>query len=236
VLLGTGPISPTQNIWEASNPSQPDVLNVRAGTFSLQNVLSTTMAADSQEGRIREMSHLPPEMSSVSSLDDPIRGKILNFPIALGLFDSFMRSLNPFVSQFDPNLHTFEYVQHKSPFLLTSILAAASRAFHPPLHAQLRAHAEKLLGKIFMKGTKSLEIVQAILVATYWKDPDDSRSFLLIGYAIRMCIEMDWHKLEPIVAQPDDTQLSIREARNIRRTWLIIFVYDRRFVPIRISA
>jgi hypothetical protein len=86
-----------------------------------------------------------------------------------------MRSLNPFVSQFDVTLHTFEYVQSKSPFLLTSILAAASRAFHPPLHAQLRAHAELLLAKNFTTGTKSTEIVQAILVCTYWKEPDDTR-------------------------------------------------------------
>lgn len=137
-----------------------------------------------------------------------------------------MRSLNPFISQFDPNLHTFDYVQRKSPFLLTSILAAASRAFHPPLHAQLRAHTELLLAKSFTQGVKSTETVQAILVCTYWKEPDDTRSWLLIGYALRMCVEMNWHKLE----LPDslDPEAHSREARNVKRTWLILFVYDRR--------
>lgn len=145
-----------------------------------------------------------------------------------------MRSLNPFISQFDPKLHTFEYVQQRSPFLLTSILAAAARAFHPPLHSALRAHTEHLLAKAFTQGTKSPETVQAILVSTYWKEPDDTRSWLLIGYAIRMCIELGWHKLGTITPAllQGETSIRIREEMNTRRTWLILFVYDRRQVLI----
>jgi hypothetical protein len=224
--------SPAQSIWEGTNALQSEVLDMKAGAFSLQTVLSTTMTVDLQEIRNADVNGPSPETNSGFGLDDPISCEILNFPIALGLFDSFMRSLNPFVSQFDPNLHTFEYVRQKSSFLLTSILAAASRAFHPPLHPMLRAHTEALLAKAFTKGEKSPEIVQAVLVSTYWKDPDNARSFLLIGYAIRICIEMGWHKLKPTAVQSNGTQQEIREARNIRRTWLVIFVYDRRSVII----
>ncbi|KAL3419510.1 fungal specific transcription factor domain-containing protein [Phlyctema vagabunda] len=221
-----------KHIWDESSALQPAELlhkNAKTGKFSLQNVLSTTDASDQDDGGDVQNNGTASVGTATFSLDDPIRCKILNFPIALGLFDSFMRSLNPFISQFDPQLHTFEYVQQRSPFLLTSILAAAARAFHPPLHPQLRAHTEQLLAKAFTQGTKSPETVQAILVSTYWKEPDDTRSWLLIGYAIRMCIEMGWHKLEPTTAESreGETELQVREARNCRRTWLILFVYDR---------
>ena len=114
--------------------------------------------------------------------------------------------------------------------MFTAILAAAAKAFHPPLHAQLRAHTEYLLTKSFSEGTKSPETVQAIMLSTYWKDPADTRSWLFVGYAIRICMELGWHKLEDISANALEkmSQREAREAMNIRRTWLVLFVYDRR--------
>lgn len=145
---------------------------------------------------------------------------------------SFMRCLNSYISQLDPKLHTFEYVQRKSSFLLTAILTASSKAFHPSLYPKLRAHTEKLLGEAFIDGQKSIETVQAILIFTYWKEAAESRTWLLVGYAIRMCIELGCDELESISRKPRQNynELYVREARNIERTWLVLFVYDRRFV------
>jgi len=141
-----------------------------------------------------------------------------------------MRCLNPYISQLDPKLHTFDYVRQKSSFLLTTILSTSSKAFHPSLHPSLRSHSEKLIGEAFVRGTKSTETVQGILIFTYWKEPDEIRTWLLVGYAIRMCIELGWHKLESTKESTttDHDELLVRERRNIERTWLVIFVYDRR--------
>lgn len=80
-----------------------------------------------------------------------------------------------------------------------------------------------------MKGEKSVEVVQGILVLTYWKEPDEARTWLLVGYAIRMCIEMGWHKLpDQIEGVETVSEIDVREHRNIQRTWLVLFVYDRR--------
>jgi len=143
-----------------------------------------------------------------------------------------MRCLNPYISQLDPKLHTFDRVRQRSPFLLTTILSTSSKAFHPSLHPALRAHSEKLLGETFAKGTKSAEVVQGILIFTYWKEADEMRTWLLVGYAIRMSIELGWHELEQSTTTENSTEdeTSIREARNIERTWLVLFVYDRRCV------
>lgn len=138
-----------------------------------------------------------------------------------------MRCLNPYISQLDPKLHSFDYVRQKSPFLLTTILSTSSKAFHPSLHPALRSHSEKLLGEAFVQGIKSTETVQAICIFTYWKEPDEIRTWLLVGYAIRICIELGWHELEPGRVGHDES--SSRERRNIERTWLVLFVYDRRY-------
>jgi hypothetical protein len=141
-----------------------------------------------------------------------------------------MTSLNPYISQLDPQLHTYDRVRAKSSFLLTTTLAAAAKAFNPALAPTLRAHAEKLLGESLVKGTKSIETVQAIMIMTYWKDADDTRAWMYLGYVIRMGMEMGWHRLVPYQPRTLDqsTDLAAREVRNAERTWLVLFVYDRR--------
>jgi hypothetical protein len=87
---------------------------------------------------------------------------------------------------------------------------------------------------VFRNGDKSTEIVQAIMILTYWKEPHDNRVWTTLGYAIRVSMELDLHRLEPRSIRPNsaDTKL-LREARNLERTWLVLFVYDRRSVAPR---
>jgi hypothetical protein len=139
--------------------------------------------------------------------------------------------MNQYIAHFDPSLHTFEYVRNKSSFLLTTILSAAAKAFNPALYPSLHSHAEDLFSNVFRLGTKSPETVQAIMILTYWKEPEDTRAWTSVGYAIRVCMELGWHKLAPRshgAESVDETKE--RKTRDIERTWLILFVYDRRYV------
>jgi Fungal specific transcription factor domain len=150
-----------------------------------------------------------------------------------------MSTLNQFVNQFDPILHTFEFVRTRSAFLLTSILAVSAKTARAELFKKLRRLAEDHLTQSFSLGSKSTEIVQAILLLTYWKDVNDNRAWLLVGHACRMSIEMNWHKFksihQPKVSQGPEDQYATRMRRNIERTWLVMFVYDRRSVYILTS-
>lgn len=141
-----------------------------------------------------------------------------------------MRDLNPYVCQFDTTLHTFAYVQRRSSFLLSAILAASAKAFNPSSHRPLRDHAEELFTRCFRSGKKSTEIIQAIMVLTYWKEADDTRAWLSIGYVIRMCMELGWHKLSRKSSKERENLKDVesREVRSIERTWLLLFMYDRR--------
>ena len=141
-----------------------------------------------------------------------------------------MKSFNPFICVLDPSLHTFQYVREQASFLLTVILSVSAKAFNPSLHVALHKYSEKLFSDAIIRGTKSPEVIQAVLLKTYWKQLDDSRSWAIIGYAIRLSMELGWHKLS--LKDEDATVMSpfeIRKRRNIERTWLVLFVYDRRF-------
>lgn len=197
-----------------------DILNrqITRGDFSLQNVLST------------EHGNAPEECNQNVSENDPVNKGLVNLHFATELFGGFMKHLNPFISQLDPSLHTFEYVREVSSFLFTAVLAAAAKLLHPALQKPLLSHAEELFLESFRCGSKSPETVQAILILTYWKEPRDNRVWLSVGHAIRMAIELGWHNLGSDAMKPPENA-SDRQAmqfRNIERAWLVLFVYDRR--------
>lgn len=138
-----------------------------------------------------------------------------------------MANLNPFVCQLDPRLHTFDHVRETSSFLLSAILAAAAKALNPSLQSSLRDHAETLFAKAFRRGDKSASHIQAILILTYWKEPEDTRAFVNVGLAIRIAMELGWHNLAVQSQVLERGDFEARKARNIERTWFVLFVYDR---------
>ncbi|KAI4612058.1 hypothetical protein J4E80_007512 [Alternaria sp. BMP 0032] len=211
----------SQDFWTENRGFRlSDILNrqITRGDFSLQNVLST------------EHGHVSEERTQGTSDDDPISRGVVNLHFATDLFEAFMKHLNPFISQLDPTLHTFQYVRGMSSFLFTAILAAAAKLLHPALRKNLLSHAEELFMEGLRSGAKSVETVQAILILTYWKEPRDNRAWLNVGLAIRMAIELGWHHLGSDGMRPPEntTDLQSVRFRNIERTWLVLFVYDRR--------
>ncbi|KAF5678541.1 hypothetical protein FDENT_8920 [Fusarium denticulatum] len=105
----------------------------------------------------------------------------------------------------------------------------AAKAFNHALYMKLYDHAQDLFSSAFRRGSKSVEIVQAILILTYWKEPQDTRVWTSIGYAIRICMDLGWHKLaySRSEAVTPDSEVQRRERRNVERTWYVLFVYDR---------
>lgn len=141
-----------------------------------------------------------------------------------------MKYLAPYVIHFDPALHTFSYVHGRSSFLLTAILAASAKTFCTTLYASLQDHANNLLGKAFIAGEKSLDLIHAILLMTYWKEPNDTRAWQLVGYACRMCVDLRGQAQKQGLDKRslNESEVTARERRSLERVWLTLFVYDRR--------
>ncbi|KAH8829700.1 fungal-specific transcription factor domain-containing protein [Flagelloscypha sp. PMI_526] len=156
---------------------------------------------------------------------DAISAGILNEEDAKVLFDVFYLRLNPFINLFDPSLHTWAYVRSKNAFLFTAILMASSKFFRTELFKPCHRLANELAIRAFADGARSVEVVQAFAVMTYWKDPEDTRTWAWIGYACRMAVDLGLNHYHAV--PPGETPLQHLERRNRERTYLVLFIHDR---------
>ncbi|KIK63832.1 hypothetical protein GYMLUDRAFT_162284 [Collybiopsis luxurians FD-317 M1] len=169
----------------------------------------------------------PPQTPAVpTGLSDPVSAGILDEEQAKVLFDLIFLRLNPFINLFDPSLHSVSYVRNKSPFLFTVLLMAGCKFFKAELFKQVQKLANEYAVKAFQEGWKSVEVVQAFACLTYWKDPDDNRTWTFIGYACRMGVELGLNCYVPH-PPPNETEFQFLERRNRERTYLVLYVHDR---------
>ncbi|KAL5338026.1 hypothetical protein BJX70DRAFT_399119 [Aspergillus crustosus] len=182
------------------------------GKFSIPHILSVDHGdSDSR-----------PNSASAISAGDPVVLGLINLQVASCVSDYFMHKINTYISQLDPDLHTFAYLR-KSPFLLTAVLVVTAKAFESDVYPDLNAHAEKLFADCFRRGDKSTKVIQAI-----WKEPNDSRAWTSVGLSIRIAMDLGWHRLSANQTHNSElTEIQRREQRNIERTMLVLFVYDR---------
>lgn len=161
-----------------------------------------------------------------SGLNDPITAGIITDDDAKVLFDMLFLRLNPFINLFDPALHSVAYVRSKCPFLFTTLIMAGCKFFKQDLYKPCQKLAHDFAVRAFAEAWKRVEVVQAFACLTYWKEPDDNRTWTYIGYACRMAVELG---LNRYVAKPPahESQFQLRERRNRERTYLVLFVHDR---------
>ncbi|CDO73651.1 hypothetical protein BN946_scf185014.g121 [Trametes cinnabarina] len=167
-----------------------------------------------------------PEMLSFVSTEEVV-----------ALFKLYFDHMNVHSPLLDPEFHTPSLVCSRSPFLLTSICAVASRFYdaRPDLHPKLSDLARKLAFQVPARGYKSVEIVQAYLINTLWgcgpvQRYEQDQTWLLLGMAIRMATDLNLHRRSTGVS-PDtpEGRARDREVHNRERTWIFCFCLDRSF-------
>jgi hypothetical protein len=180
----------------------------------------------SRSRMIRMDSGSKPVSPSASQYQDPVEAGILELDQAYQLIEFIFLRLNPFINLFDPVLHTPTYIRERSPFLFTVLLMAGCKFFKPELYQPCKKLANEMCVQAFAEGWKSIEVVQAFACMTYWKEPNDNRTWTYIGYACRMAIELGLNRYFP-EPPPGETEVQLRERRNRERTYLVLFVHDR---------
>ncbi|TFK72762.1 hypothetical protein BDN72DRAFT_894569 [Pluteus cervinus] len=155
----------------------------------------------------------------------------------VALFNIFFDHFGMHCNLFDRNFHTPSLVCSRSPFLLTTICAIASKFYtaKPDLHPRLTELAKKLAFSVPAQGYKSVEIVQAYLLLTLWGCGavalyEQDKTWLLLGMAIRMATDLNLHR-KTSVASPETPEGKARdmEVHNRERTWILCFCLDRSF-------
>ncbi|KAL7815794.1 hypothetical protein V8C26DRAFT_420882 [Trichoderma gracile] len=134
---------------------------------------------------------LPPETflptaPSYSTSDDPISTGLVSPELANDLFTTFCRTLAPIY----PLVHlpldwTWQQTRDAKPALFRAILTAASSDRNPAFFkAMFRNTGFYVTEEVSIKGTKSLDLIQALLVLSAWYCPmEDFRKLKFSHYA-----------------------------------------------------
>ncbi|THU81507.1 hypothetical protein K435DRAFT_693452 [Dendrothele bispora CBS 962.96] len=159
----------------------------------------------------------------------------VNTSEVVALFNIYFDHMNMHSNILDRNFHTPSLVCSRSPFLLTTICAIASKFYleKPDLHPRLAELAKKLAFSVPAQGYKSVEIVQAYLLLTLWgcgaaERYEQDKTWLLLGMAIRMATDLNLHRKTAVQSQ-DTSEGRARdmEVHNRERTWIFCFCLDR---------
>ncbi|KAJ7172753.1 fungal-specific transcription factor domain-containing protein [Mycena filopes] len=192
-----------------------------------RNSFFRTILNPPEGNAISRPSFSPPHQNRASPPHtDPISAGIIDEDQAKVLFDLIFLRLNPFINLFDPALHSVHYVRTKCPFLFTTLIMAGCKFFKPEMFKPCQKLAHELAVRAFAEAWKRVEVVQAFACLTYWKDPDDQRTWTYIGYACRMAVELGlnrYHASPP----PNESEFQMLERRNRERTYLVLFTHDR---------
>ncbi|KAK2466676.1 hypothetical protein APHAL10511_000934 [Amanita phalloides] len=173
-------------------------------------------------------------------IERQVQPDMLNFVSTdevVALFDIYFDHINMHCSLLDRDFHTPSLVCSRSPFLLTTICAIASRFYtaRPDLHSPLMELAKKLSFSVPARGYKSVEIVQAyIILALYGcgavERYEQDKTWLLLGVAIRMATDLNLHRKTALHSRDSlEGRARAVEVHNRERTWILCFTLDRSF-------
>ncbi|TFK46636.1 hypothetical protein OE88DRAFT_1637889 [Heliocybe sulcata] len=159
----------------------------------------------------------------------------VNTEEVVALFRIFFTHMNMHCNLLDPEFHTPSLVCSRSPFLLTTICAVASKFYtaRPELHPKLTDLTRKLSFDVPAKGYKSVEVVQAYLLLVLWgcgpvERFEQDKTWFLMGMAIRMATDLNLHRKQPNVShETAEGKSRDREVHNRERTWILCFCLDR---------
>ncbi|KAF9227599.1 hypothetical protein BS17DRAFT_856106 [Gyrodon lividus] len=153
----------------------------------------------------------------------------------VALFNIYFDHMNMHCHLLDREFHTPSLICSRSPFLLTTICAIASKFYtqRPDLHSQLSELAQKLAFSVPARGYKSLEIVQAYLLLTLWgcgavERYEYDKTWLLLGMAIRMATDLNLHRKTAVTSEDTpEGRARDKDVHNRERIWFLCFALDR---------
>ncbi|KAI0958055.1 hypothetical protein AcW1_006243 [Taiwanofungus camphoratus] len=228
--------------------AEASLANRRAQAGSKSDLASTAMLTRTSEpskmGVASDLYFKPGPMTILPLrrlyIERQIQPEMLSFVSTeevIALFNIYFEHMNMHCMLLDPDYHTPALVCSRSPFLLTTICAIASR-FHdarPELYTKLTEISKRLAFHVPAKGFKSVEIVQAYLLNTLWgcgpvERFEQDRTWLMLGMGIRMAIDLNMHRrTETSHEDTEEGRMREREVHNRERTWIACFCLDRSF-------
>ncbi len=123
-------------------------------------------------------------------LDVVSRG-ILPIAEVYRLFEAYKNQLHHYPDLILPDGSTPEIIGTGKPTLLLAILTAASSTIDGELNALLTSELRRLFAeRAFMRGEKSVELVQSLLITSTWSYPPDKYEEVMFYQRVHMAASM----------------------------------------------
>jgi len=90
-------------------------------------------------------------------------------------------------------VHHLASVRTTSKPLLSAIIWVAARFWFPEIATSCFDHLEHVLSRAIFAGQTDLELIQALLLSTFWRKPGDKSNWIKTGMAIRMAQVLNLH-------------------------------------------
>ncbi|GAA6040111.1 hypothetical protein JCM8097_002033 [Rhodosporidiobolus ruineniae] len=196
--------------------------------------LSLQECAEAKEAALANLANAfsPPRLVAKLAVEvdrreaDPIDKGLVSEQEAERLVLFYHEEMNPYIILLDPYLNTLERVRRTSTILFTALLCVAAkfsnRAAYPALLDMAKSLISQQIGREI-----SLGLIQAILLTVYWKDAEELHSWLRIGIAVRMGLQLHLHA-ERKTPLPDD-ELEARLILERERAWLVLIAFDHTY-------
>lgn len=114
-------------------------------------------------------------------------------------------------------VHTLQYLRSASTVLFSAVLFASSKFFRRDLHPTLETHFYTHLNRLVNSASCHLGLIQALMIAVFWKAPTDVTTWAKLGLAIRFGYQMRLHQPRKVPLPNDEGQA--RLVVNAERTW-----------------
>ncbi|KAL6917174.1 hypothetical protein FSST1_008669 [Fusarium sambucinum] len=200
------------------------------GTLGTTLDTETTLGTKSYN-RLDLLMQRPDSTTNPTKNNDPIDMGLISRPSAQILFEGFFQHFNSLVGLLDPQLYSFIYTRSRSSLLFTMVLAIAARIFHPESYKTIKDHSEALLGRALLECDSVIENIWAIICMYHWKDTNDKRGEVLIGFASRMAAYAEWNipDRDTSVGRQalDSAELELRQERDRQRALAIFHCSER---------
>jgi len=179
----------------------------------------------------------PPKVDAANEFADVIDRGLVDIETAHAAFDRYVNKMAPEMPMvvFPPDT-TMGDVRRGKPTLFLAIVATAIGKFKKETQPALLTEAYKAIGdRVVVKGEKSLEVVQALLVCTIWYMPPDNleelKFYQLVHMAVILAMELGLNRrggdrLRPfarlreiLIKRPQGANIDLA-GPEARRTWL----------------
>jgi hypothetical protein len=86
-----------------------------------------------------------------------------------------------------------DHVREQSKPLLTAIVGVSARFWSADIASRCFDHLDTILSQAVFAGESDIHLVQALLLAVYWRTPGDKSSWAKTGIAVRMAQALGLH-------------------------------------------